>query len=105
MATRKKASARFERVVEEVQEAAGKASVKVEHAVDKLRDEASEAARDVREVGRRLDDRVRETAGAASEYVQDKTGVPAKKTRDPILVICWLILIGAVLLGIAKLLG
>ncbi len=63
---------------------------KVSEAVDKAKDAASEAARDVREAGRRLDDKVRETAGAASEYIEQETGIPAKKSRDWFVVGVWL---------------
>lgn len=90
MATSKQ---RMKRIADDIGEAAGKSSVKIQ-------DKASDAAKDIRQAGRDLDDRVRQTAGAASEYVEDKTGIAASKSRPWAIVAVWLtILAGLIALG------
>lgn len=94
MATNK----RVRRIADKVEEAAGKASVKIQ-------DKASDAAKDIRQAGRDLDDRVRQTAGAASEYVERETGVPASKTKQWIVAGIWVLGIVVMIYVAARIFG
>lgn len=87
MATSKQ---RFKRVVDEVQEAAGKASVKFDEAVSKAQDTASELAKDVRQQGRELDDRLDAWADENASAVSDRLGTDPDKTSSGMKAVVWI---------------
>jgi len=96
MATSKQ---RFKRVVDQVQDAAGKASVKVESAVNKAQETASELAKDIRQQGRELDDRLDAWADENASAVGEKLGTDPKETSGWLKVLVWT-LAAAVVFGV-----
>ena len=87
MATSKQ---RFKRVVDQVQDAAGKASVKVEDALNKAQDTASELAKDVRQQGRDLDDRLDAWADENASAVSERLGTDPKETSSGMKAVVWI---------------